>query len=152
MLVIGEMRTPEVMRLTLNAAETGHLVLATMHSPSVSHALERIVGVYEGAAQQQIIMQLANTLQGIIAQDLLTATDRSRRVLAYEMLIANGAVRNMIRENQLHQLENVIQMGRKEGMMLMDNCLYDLYCKCLISYDTAVSRARNPERILRERK
>ena len=97
-------------------------------------------------------MQLANSLQGIIAQDLLTATDRSRRVLAYEMLIANGAVRNMIRENQLHQLENVIQMGRKEGMSLMDNCLYDLYCKCLISYDTAVSRARNPDRILRDRK
>jgi twitching motility protein PilT len=73
-------------------------------------------------------------------------------VLACELLIANGAVRNMIRENQLHQLENVIQMGRKEGMSLMDNCLYDLYCKCLISYDTAVSRARNPERILRDRK
>jgi twitching motility protein PilT len=151
-IVVGEMRDHEAVATALTAAETGHLVLATMHSPSVSHALERIVGVYEGAAQQQIIMQLANTLQGIIAQDLLTATDRSRRVLAYEMLIANGAVRNMIRENQLHQLENVIQMGRKEGMSLMDNCLYDLYCKCLISYDTAVSRARNPDRILRERK
>jgi twitching motility protein PilT len=151
-IVVGEMRDHEAVATALTAAETGHLVLATMHSPNVSHALERIVGVYEGAAQQQIIMQLANTLQGIIAQDLLTATDRSRRVLAYEMLIANGAVRNMIRENQLHQLENVIQMGRKEGMSLMDNCLYDLYCKCLISYDTAVSRARNPERILRDRK
>jgi twitching motility protein PilT len=151
-IVVGEMRDHEAVATALTAAETGHLVLATMHSPNVSHALERIIGVYEGAAQQQIIMQLANSLQGIIAQDLLTATDRTRRVLACEMLIANGAVRNMIRENQLHQLENVIQMGRKEGMSLMDNCLYDLYCKCLISYDTAVSRARNPERILRERK
>lgn len=151
-IVVGEMRDHEAVATALTAAETGHLVLATMHSPTVSHALERIVGVYEGAAQQQIIMQLANSLQGIIAQDLLTATDRSRRVLACELLIANGAVRNMIRENQLHQLENVIQMGRKEGMSLMDNCLYELYCKCLISYDTAVSRARNPERILRDRK
>ena len=151
-IVVGEMRDHEAIATALTAAETGHLVLATMHSPNVSHALERIIGVFEGNAQRQIIAQLANSLQGIIAQDLLAATDRSRRVLACEVLIASGAVRNMIRENQLHQLENVIQMGRKDGMMLMDNCLYDLYCKCLISYDTAVSRARNPERILRERK
>src|SRR5271170_5177631 len=151
-IVVGEMRDYEAIATALTAAETGHLVLATMHSPNVSHALERIIGVFEGATQQQIIMQLANSLQGIIAQDLLTATDRTRRVLACEVLIANGAVRNMIRENQLHQLENVLQMGRKEGMLLMDNCLFDLYCKCLISYDTAVSRARNPERILREKK
>ncbi len=151
-IVVGEMRDHEAIATALTAAETGHLVLATMHSPSVSHALERIIGVFEGNAQRQIIMQLANSLQGIIAQDLLAATDRSRRVLACEMLVTNGAVRNMIRENQLHQLENVLQMGRKEGMILMDNCLFDLYCKCLISYDTAVSRARNPERILRDRK
>jgi twitching motility protein PilT len=151
-IVVGEMRDHEAIATALTAAETGHLVLATMHSPNVSHALERIIGVFEGNAQRQIIAQLANSLQGIIAQDLLPATDRSRRVLACEVLMASGAVRNMIRENQLHQLENVIQMGRKEGMMLMDNCLYDLYCKCLISYDTAVSRARNPERILREKK
>jgi twitching motility protein PilT len=151
-IVVGEMRDHEAIATALTAAETGHLVLATMHSPNVSHALERIIGVFEGNAQKQIILQLASSLQGIIAQDLLAATDRSRRVLACEMLIANGAVRNMIRENQLHQLENVLQTGRKEGMMLMDNCLYDLYCKCLISYDTAVSRARNPDRILRDRK
>jgi twitching motility protein PilT len=151
-IVVGEMRDHEAIATALTAAETGHLVLATMHSPSVSHALERIIGVFEGNAQRQIIMQLANSLQGIVAQDLLAATDRSRRVLACEMLVANGAVRNMIRENQLHQLENVLQMGRKEGMLLMDNCLFDLYCKCLISYDTAVSRARHPESILRDRK
>jgi twitching motility protein PilT len=151
-IVVGEMRDHEAIATALMAAETGHLVLATMHSPNVSHALERIIGVFEGNAQRQIILQLANSLQGIIAQDLLAATDRTRRVLACELLIANGAVRNLIRENQIHQLENVLQMGRKEGMMLMDNSLYDLYCKCLISYDTAVSRARNPDRILRERK
>ena len=86
-------------------------------------------------------MQLSNALQGIISQDLLPAADRTRRVLAYELVVANGAVRNLIRENQLHQLENMIQTGRKEGMVLMDNCLYDLYCKCAITYDTAISRA-----------
>ncbi len=146
-IVVGEMRDHEAIATALTAAETGHLVLATMHSPNVSHALERVVGVFDGNAQRQIILQLANSLQGIIAQDLLPAADRTRRILAYELLVATNAVRNLIREGQLHQLENMIQTGRKDGMVLMDNCLYDLYCKCLISYDTAVSRARHADRI-----
>lgn len=149
-IVVGEMRDFEAISTALTAAETGHLVLATMHSPNVSHALERIIGVFEGSAQRQIVLQLSNALQGIIAQDLLPATDRTRRVLAYELLMANGTVRNIIRENQLHHLENTLQTGRKDGMVLMDNCLYDLYCKCQISYDTAVSRARQPDRIIRQ--
>lgn len=146
-IVVGEMRDHEAISTAMTAAETGHLVLATMHSPNASHALERIVGVFEGSAQRQIILQLANALQGIISQELLPAADRTRRILAYELLVANGGIRNMIRENQLHQLENAMQTGRKDGMVLMDNCLYDLYCKCLISYDTAVSRAKHPDRI-----
>lgn len=150
-IVIGEIRDHEAIATALTAAETGHLVLATLHSPSVAQALERIVGVFEGNVQRQIILQLANTLQGIIAQELLPAVDRNRRVLAFELLLANGAVRNIIRENQLHQLDNVIQMGRKEGMVLMDNCLHDLYLKCLISYDVATARARNPEAVVRKR-
>jgi twitching motility protein PilT len=150
-IVVGEMRDYEAISTALTAAETGHLVLATMHSPNVALALERIVGVFEGSAQRQIILQLANALQGIISQELLPAADRTRRVLAYELLMASGAVRNLIRENQLHQLENTLQMGRKDGMVLMDNCLYDLYCKCLITYDTAVSRARHPDTILQKK-
>ncbi len=146
-IVVGEMRDHEAISTALTAAETGHLVFATMHSPNVSHAMERIIGVFEGSSQKQIVLQLANALQGIISQDLLPSADRTRRVLAYELLIANGAVRNLIRESQLHHLENTLQMGRKEGMVLMDNCLYDLYCKCAITYDTALSRARHPDRI-----
>ena len=149
-IVVGEIRDHEAIATALMAAETGHLVLATMHSPNVSHALERIIGVFEGSSQKQIVMQLANSLQGIIAQDLLPSADRTRRVLAYELLIATNAVRNLIRENQLHQLENTMQIGRKEGMVLMDNHLYDLYCKCAITYDTAISHARQPERIKRQ--
>jgi twitching motility protein PilT len=148
-IMVGEMRDHEAICTALTAAETGHLVLATLHSPTVAHAIERVVGVFEGNAQRQIILQLSNALQGIIAQELLPAADRSRRVLAYELLIANNAARSLIRENHLHHLENVIQTGGKEGMVLMDSCLYDLYCKCVISYDTALSRARNPERITR---
>jgi twitching motility protein PilT len=71
--------------------------------------------------------------------------------LAYELIVANSAVRNLIRESQLHQLENTIQTGRKDGMNLMDNCLYDLYCQALITYDTALSRARHPDRIVRQK-
>jgi len=150
-VLVGEMRDFEAISTALTAAETGHLVLATMHSPNVAHALERIVGVFEGSAQRQIVLQLSNALQGIISQELLPAADRTRRILAYELLVATGAVRNLIRENQIHHLENILQTGRKEGMVLMDNCLHDLYCKCLISYDTAISRARHPEGITRQK-
>jgi twitching motility protein PilT len=150
-IVVGEMRDPEAISTALTAAETGHLVLATLHAPSTAHAVERILGVFEGGSQKQVILQLANSLQGILYQELLPAVDRSRRVLACELVIATPAVRNLIRENQVHQLENTIQMGRKEGMVLMDNCLHDLYARCLISYDTALSRARNPDRIMQKK-
>ncbi len=146
-IVVGEMREHEAISTALTAAETGHLVLATLHSPSVSHALERIIGVYDGPVQRQIILQLANALQGIIAQELLPSVDRSRRVLAYELLLATPAVRNLIRENHLHQLDNAIQISAKEGMVLMDTSIHKLYCDCRITYDTALSHARNPERL-----
>lgn len=146
-IVIGEIRDHEAIATALTAAETGHLVLATLHSPSVVHALERIIGVFEGPAQKQIILQLSSTLQGIISQELLPSVDRARRTLAYELLVATTAVRNVIRENQLHMLETVIQTGAKEGMMLFDTCLYDLYCRCQVNYDVALSRARHPERL-----
>jgi twitching motility protein PilT len=148
-IIVGEMRDHEAIAAALTAAETGHLVIATLHSPNVSHAFERITGVFEGAAQRQIIMQLANSLQGIIAQDLLPCADRSNRVLAYEMLVANNAVRNLIRENNKHMIETAMQTGGKDGMILMDACIYDLYCRALITYDTALSRARHPDRMVK---
>jgi twitching motility protein PilT len=146
-IVLGEIRDREAIATALSAAETGHLVIATLHSPSVVHALERIIGVFEGPAQRQIILQLANSLQGVICQELLPSVDRARRTLAYELLVASPAVRNVIRENQLHMLETIIQTGGKDGMVLLDTCLHELYCQCQISYDVALSRARHPERI-----
>lgn len=146
-IVVGEMRDQRAIAAALTAAETGHLVLATLHSPNVTHAFERITGVFEGSQHRQIIIQLANSLQAIIAQDLLPSVDRSRRVLAYELLVATGAVRNIIRENHKHMLENAIQTGGKDGMVLMDACLFELYSRALITYDTALSRANYPDRI-----
>lgn len=145
-MVIGEIRDHEAIATALTAAETGHLVLATMHSPGVSNALERIIGVFEGSAQRQVVLQLANTLQGVIAQELLPSTDRLRRVLAYELLVSNHAIRTIVRNNELHHLVNVMQTSQRDGMVLMDNCLMDLYGKAAITYDTAVSKARQPER------
>ncbi|MBI4623435.1 MAG: PilT/PilU family type 4a pilus ATPase [Verrucomicrobia bacterium] len=143
-IVVGEMRDHAAISTAVTAAETGHLVLATLHSPSTAQALERIIGTFEGNAQRQIVMQLANTLQGIVCQDLLPSVDGGR-ALACELLIANTAVRNTIRESQLHQLELCLQTGAREGMVLMDTCLHDLYLRCKITHDTAMSRARHPE-------
>jgi twitching motility protein PilT len=145
-LVIGEIRDHEAIATALTAAETGHLVLATMHSPGVTHAIERIIGVFEGSAQRQVILQMANTLQGIIAQELLPSVDRLRRVLAYELLLANHAIRTIIRQNELHHLYNVMQTSQKDGMVLMDSSLQELYARAQITYDTAVSKARHPDR------
>ncbi len=90
---------------------------------------------------------LDDSLQAIIAQDLVPSADRTRRLLAYELLVATGAVRNIIRENHKHMLENAMQTGAKDGMQLMDASLFDLYSQALITYDTALNRAFNPDRI-----
>jgi twitching motility protein PilT len=145
------MRDPEAIATALTAAETGHLVLATLHAPTAASAIERITGVYDGNAQRQIVLQLANTLQGVIAQELLPSVDRSKRVLACELMLATGAVRTLIRENRLFMLDTTLQTSTKEGMVYWDNCLFDLYSRTLISYDTALSRARNPDRISKQR-
>ena len=143
-IVVGEMRDHAAIATALTAAETGHLVLATLHSPSTAQALERIISTFEGNAQRQIVMQLANTLQGIISQDLLPSVDGGR-ALACELLVANRAVRNTIRESQFHQLENCLQTGAREGMQLMDTSLHDLYLRCKITRDVALSRAHHPD-------
>jgi twitching motility protein PilT len=143
-IVVGELRDHASIATALTAAETGHLVLATLHSPSTSQAIERIVGTFEGNAQRQVVMQLSNSLQGIISQELLPSINGGR-VLACELLVANGAVRNLIRENQLHSLDNCLQTSTRDGMQLMDACLHTLYTKCKITYDVALSRARHPD-------
>ncbi len=143
-IVVGEMRDHAAIATALTAAETGHLVIATLHSPSTAQAIERIIGTFDGNAQRQVVMQLANSLQGIISQELLPSLDGGR-ALASELLIANGAIRNIIRENQLHQLDNCLQTGTREGMQLMDASLHTLYTNCRITYDVAVSRARHPD-------
>lgn len=148
-IVIGEMRDLETISTALTAAETGHLVLATLHTPNVLQTMERIIGVFPADQQQQIILQLSNSLQGVIAQDLIPMADGSGRVLACEILLPTPAVRNALRENAVHKLENILTTGRKEGMISMDASLAELYQRAVITYDAAVSRARDPHSIKR---
>ena len=147
---VGEMRDLETIATALTAAETGHLVVATLHTPDSVGTVDRIVDVFPSAQQPQIVTQLAATLQGVISQQLIPRLDRSGRVLATEVLIGTLAVRNIIRERKSHLLYNTIQTSAEQGMHLMDESLKDLYEAGVISYDEAVSRARSPEHILGE--
>jgi twitching motility protein PilT len=145
---VGEMRDLETIATALTAAETGHLVFATLHTPDSVGTVDRIVDVFPAAQQPQIVTQLAATLSGVISQQLIPRVDRSGRVLATEVLIATMAVRNIIRERNSHLLYNVIQTSLQAGMHLMDESLKDLYETGVITYDEATSRARDPGHIL----
>jgi twitching motility protein PilT len=146
-IVVGEMRDLETIETALTAAETGHLVLATLHTPNAQQTIERIVSAFPGQQQNQIIAQLANSLQGVIAQLLLPRADRKGRVLACEILIANAAIRSHIRDNSVHQISSVIQMSKRLGMQSMDNSLAELYEKGEITYDMAHSHAQDSNAI-----
>ena len=146
---IGEMRDLETISTAVTAAETGHLVIATLHTPNAMQTVERIVAVFPPEQQHQIVAQLANSLQAVIAQLLLPRVDKKGRVLATEILVANMAVRSIIRENDLHKLQTAMETGQKYGMRMMDACLLDLYERAEISYDTALSHARHAESIRR---
>lgn len=150
-IAIGEMREIETIATALTAAETGHLVLATLHTPNAVQTIERIAGVFPASQQPQVLLQLSSSLQGVITQQLVPRADKQGRVLAYEVMLANHAVRNTIRENKPHLLYNMIETGRREGMVTMDNCLLDLYQKGLITYDAALSRATLPDRFGKRR-
>jgi len=142
-ILIGEMRDLETIATAITAAETGHLVLATLHTPDAPGAVDRIIDVFPPHQQPQIRTQLANTLQAIIAQILLPKKSGQGRVPAVELLIANSAMRNLIRTGKSHQLPTVMETGIQWGMRTMDQALKDLVDRDMVSYETAVVRVRN---------
>lgn len=146
-IVVGEMRDLETIETALIAAETGHLVLATLHTPDSVQTIQRIYSVFPAEQQNAITVQLANSLQAIVAQKLLSRADGKGLVLACEVCMATSAVRNHIRERQVHQLYSEMQTGKKHHMQTMDASLLALYQRGEISYDTALSNARMPEQI-----
>ena len=148
-ILVGEMRDPETIATAITAAETGHLVFATLHTGSSSQTIDRIIDAFPAYQQQQIRIQLSVTLQGIVAQQLLPRIDGKGRVAALEVLIATPAVRNIIREGKTPQLSSVIQTGAKFGMIPMDVALRDLYRRGVISYEEAIARAIDEETFIR---
>jgi twitching motility protein PilT len=146
-IVIGEMRDLETIATAVTAAETGHLVLATLHTPDVVQTAQRIYGVFPAQQQNHIQFQLSNSLQAIIAQNLLPRADGKGRVLACEVCVATPAIRKHLREGNAHLLFNEIQLGRRHQMQTMDSVLLDLYQRGEITYDVALSNARDPNTI-----
>src|SRR3989338_3804929 len=142
-IVVGEMRDLETIATALTAAETGHLVLATLHTPDAAQTIDRILDVFPPHRQEEVKIQLADCLQGVVSQQLLPRKDGTGRVLAYEVMVGTAAVRNLIREHKTPQLLTVLQTGAAHGMCTMDGCIKDLYDRKVISYETAVSRVKN---------
>lgn len=143
-LLIGEMRDPESISLALTAAETGHLVLTSLHSRSAASAVERIVDAYPQEARQQVRVQLADSLRMVMAQRLVPRASGEGRALAVEVLRSNHAVQNAIREAKISTIQSAIQSGRREGMLPLERCLADLVQKRQITLDAARAAANEP--------
>jgi twitching motility protein PilT len=143
-IVVGELRDLETISTALTAAETGHLVLATLHTADAAQTIDRILDVFPPHRQDEIKVQLSECLQGVVCQQLLPRCDQPGRVLAYEVMVATPAVRNLIREHATEQILTVLQTGGQHGMCTMDACIKSLYDRKLISYETAMSRVKTP--------
>jgi len=141
-ILVGEMRDNETIHLAITAAETGHLVFGTLHTNSAAESVDRMVGVFPADQQEQIRTQLSNSLVAIVSQQLLPSSSGGR-VAAIEIMIANSAIRNLIRENKAHQMVSIIQTQTQMGMQTMDQALRDLYQQGRISFETAIARAHN---------
>ncbi|MDD4600419.1 Twitching mobility protein [bioreactor metagenome] len=148
-ILVGEMRDPETIATAITAAETGHLVFATLHTGDAAQTIDRIIDVFPPYQQQQIRIQLSLTLQGIVAQQLLPRADGAGRVAALEVLMATPAVRNIIREGKTHQIISVVQTGSKFGMQAMDMSLRNLCQDGIVSYEEALNRAMDQETFIR---
>ncbi|MBS4194836.1 type IV pilus twitching motility protein PilT [Lederbergia citri] len=136
-ILVGEMRDLETIQTAITAAETGHLVLGTLHTASASSTIDRIIDVFPSAQQTQIRIQLASVLTGIISQRLFPTIDKKGRVAATEMLVHNAAIANLIRNEKIHQIPNVLQTSRNEGMHLLEASIRDLVSAEQISKEIA---------------
>lgn len=143
-ILLGEMRDHETIRIAMTGAETGHLILSSLHTVGAVNTIDRIIDVFPPNQQQQIRIQLASLLQTVVSQQLVPTVD-GELTLAFEIMHMNPAIRNMIRESKVHQIETVLGMSASEGMVSMDNSLLKLYEEGRISKDTALQYALHPE-------
>lgn len=144
-ILVGEMRDFETISVAITAAETGHLVLSTLHTIGAVSTVDRVIDVFPPHQQQQIRVQLANVLEAVISQQLIPTADGSGRVAAFEVLHANHAIRNLIREGKSHQIASVMQTNRKMGMITMDEAIRQLYMDGRISRQMAIQFAQDPD-------
>ena len=140
-IMVGEMRDLETISLAITASETGHLVLATLHTSNASRTLDRLLDVFPADQQEQVRVMVSESLRGVISHQLIPKKDGTGRVLALEILTNTPAVANVIREAKTYMLPGIIQTGKKQGMRLMDDALIDLYDRGLISREEAYARA-----------
>ncbi len=144
-ILVGEMRDFETISVAITAAETGHLVLSTLHTIGAASTVDRVIDVFPPHQQQQIRVQFANVLEAVVSQQLIPKVDGTGRVAAFEVLHANHAVRNLIREGKSHQLMSVMQTNRKMGMIAMDEAIQQLYYDGKISRDMAIQFAQDSD-------
>ena len=144
-ILVGELRDLETISMALTAAETGHLVFATLHTQDAPQSVDRMIDVFPPHQQEQIRVQLAGTLAGIVSQQLLPTADGKGRVVAVEVLLATPAVRNLIREGKTHQIYTSMQAGGKFGMQVMDQHLAELVKKNKVTYEMALERCHHIE-------
>lgn len=149
-ILIGEMRDFETISVAITAAETGHLVLSTLHTIGAASTVDRVIDVFPPHQQQQIRVQLANVLEAVISQQLIPTADGRGRVAAFEVMHANHAVRNLIREGKSHQLQSTMQTNRKMGMITMDEALTQLYLEGKIDKEMVVQYAQDPDGMIQK--
>ena len=147
-ILLGEMRDLETIATALTAAETGHLVFATLHTQSAPSTIDRIIDVFPAAQQDQVRMQLANTLQGIVTQTLMPKSDGSGRVVALEILFLDDAIRNLIRQGKIEQVYSYMQTGTRRGMQTMEQSLLELVQKRVVTVLDALARSSRPEALV----
>ncbi|MGB8650123.1 MAG: type IV pilus twitching motility protein PilT [Mycobacteriales bacterium] len=144
-ILVGEMRDLETIEIALTAAETGHLVMATLHTQDAAQTIDRVIDVFPPHQQQQVRVQLAGAIQGVVCQQLVRTADGKGRVVATEVLVATPAIRNLIREGKTHQIYSAMQAGAKHGMATMDQHLAELVKKGKITYDAALEKCHHVE-------
>ena len=148
-ILVGEMRDLETIQTAITAAETGHLVFATLHTQDAPQAIDRIIDVFPSYQQQQIRVQLSTTLQAIMTQQLLRLADGSGRIVAAEVLVVTSAVRNLVREGKVHQIYSVMQSGGRYGMQTMDQALADRVVSGFITQERGLEVCHDPEELVR---
>lgn len=149
-ILLGEMRDFETISIAMTAAETGHLVLSTLHTLGAANTIDRIIDVFPPNQQRQISVQLSSVLQAVVSQQLIASSDGTSMLPAFELLTATPAVRNMIRENKIHQIDGLIYSSASDSMFSMDGSILNLYKAGKISQAEALVHASNPEMMKRK--